>query len=122
MASKTIAIIGASGDRRKYGNKAVRAYLAEGYTVYPVNTNEATIEGLQVYRSVADIPGEIERVSLYLHPEAGLTVLDDIVNKRPKEVFLNPGSESPELVARARALGLNVIAVCSILAIGQIPD
>ena len=122
MASKTIAIIGASADRRKFGNKAVRAYAAEGYTVYPVNTNEATIEGLQVYRSVVDIPGEVERVSLYLHPEAGLSVLDEIAGKNVKEVFLNPGSESPTLLARASMLGLNVIQACSIVAIGQLPD
>jgi predicted CoA-binding protein len=51
---KTVAIIGASNDRRKYGNKAVRAYLQQGYSVYPVNPNELQIENLPVFKSIRD--------------------------------------------------------------------
>ena len=48
--TKTIAIIGASADRAKFGNKAVRAFLQQGYTVYPVNPKETRIEGLPFAR------------------------------------------------------------------------
>ena len=114
MKRPTIAVIGASADRSKYGNRAVRAYQASGYDVYPVHPQEQQIEGLKVYRSVEGIPVALDRVSVYLAPETGMKVVEGISRKGTRELFLNPGSESDELVAKARALGLNVIVACSI--------
>jgi predicted CoA-binding protein len=116
-----VAVVGASSVPGKYGNKAVRAYLRQGWTVYPVNPNEPTIEGLPAYRSVADIPGAVDRVTLYLPPAVGLTVLEAIRVKAPKEFFVNPGAESDALIARAEALGLEPIQACSIIDIGERP-
>lgn len=114
---KTVAVIGASRDRAKWGNRSVRAHLAAGYEVYPVHPSEAEIEGLKTYRSVADIPAELDRVSLYLPPELGIGVLPEIAKKGCRELFLNPGSESEELVEKAKALGLKPILACSIVAL-----
>ncbi|MBI4552115.1 MAG: CoA-binding protein [Candidatus Latescibacteria bacterium] len=122
MARKTVAILGASNDRRKYGNKAVRAYLAEGYTVYPINLHESVIEGLGVSRSVLDVPEALDRVSVYLPPDKGLAVIDEIARKGTRELFLNPGAESEALIARAEALGLQPILACSILEVGRSPE
>ena len=114
MKRPTIAIVGASADPGKYGNIAVRTYVASGYQVFPVHPKEEWIEGLKVYRSVLDIPAELDRVSVYLPPAIGMKVVDEIARKGTKELFLNPGSESEELVSKARSLGLNVIVACSI--------
>ena len=70
-----VAIVGASNDRSKFGNKALRAYLKRGFAVYPVSNREKTVEGLEAYPSVADIPGDIDRVSVYLRPKDTLEVL-----------------------------------------------
>ena len=103
----------------------MRAYLRQGWTVYPVNPTEAQshtkIEGLTVYPSLADVPGPIDRVSMYVPPAVGLTLLDEIKRVAPKELFLNPGTESDELVARAEALGFDPIQACSIVDIGERP-
>jgi len=120
-AGQTVAIVGASSAPNKYGNKAVRAYLRQGWTVYPVNPNETTIEGLTVYPTLADVPGRIDRVTMYVPPEVGLTLLEAIKRAAPSELFLNPGSESDELVTRAEALGLDPIQACSIVDIGERP-
>jgi len=117
----TVAVIGASNVRQKYGNRAVRAYLRQGWTVYPVNPNETIIEGLSVYRSIADVPGAVDRVSLYVPASVGVTLLDAIKAKGTKELWVNPGAESDELIARAEALGLNPIQACSIVDIGERP-
>ena len=118
----SIAIIGASADRSKFGNKAVRAYLLRGYEVYPVHPKAAEIEGLMVYPAIADLPAEsLDRVSLYLPPERGMDVLEQIARKRVGEVWVNPGAGSPELMARGRELGLKMIAGCSIVDIGVDP-
>ena len=117
----SVAVIGASSAPQKYGNKAVRAYLRKGWTVYPVNPNEKTIEGLTTFASLADVPGPVDRVSMYVPPSIGITLLDAIKAKAPGELFLNPGSESDELVERATALGLDPIQACSIIDIGERP-
>jgi hypothetical protein len=118
----TIAILGASTNRAKYGNKAVRAYARQGFDVYPIHPRAESIEGHKAYRSVLDVPVEkLDRVSLYLPPAVGLQAIEEIARKPPGEVWFNPGAESPELLARAEALGLNVVVACSILAVGESP-
>lgn len=119
---KTIAIIGASNDRNKYGNRAVRAYQRRGYAVYPVNPKETEIEGLPVFKSILDIPVRLNLISIYLPPAVSLKVLPDIAKKGCDELWLNPGSESEEVLAEAAVHGLNVIQACSIIAIGVSPE
>src|SRR5215510_2331728 len=97
----SVAVIGASNAPHKYGNKAVRAYLRQGWTVYPVNPNEDKVEGLQVYPTLAAVPGPVDRVSMYVPPSVGITLLDAIKTKGAGELFLNPGSEDDALVERA---------------------
>jgi len=119
---RTVAIVGASADRRKFGNKSVRACLRCGWDVYAVNPRGGEIEGLKVHASLADIPVPLHRVSLYLPPELGLAVLPDVAAVCPQEFFVNPGAESPELLDAARRLGLAPILACSMLAIGELPE
>jgi hypothetical protein len=116
-----VAIVGASADRSKFGNKSLRAYVKRGHEVYPVNPRGGTIEGLPAFKSVTDIPVDIDRVSVYLPPEMTLRVLDEIARKGTKELYLNPGSEDDRVVAKARSLGLRPILACSIVAIGESP-
>jgi predicted CoA-binding protein len=113
MSKQTVAIIGASADKTKFSNKAIHAHLHAGYDVYPVNPKEETIEGLKCYRLILDIPVALDRVSLYLPPPVGVKVLDDIAKKGCQELWINPGAESPELIQKARTLGLNPIFACS---------
>ena len=117
----TVAVIGASTDRRKFGNKALRAFREQGYQVVPIHPTAATVEGERAYPSVLDYPGSIDEATIYQHADAGLLVLDDISKKGIPVVWLNPGADEPQVVARARALGLNPRVACSILAIGDSP-
>jgi predicted CoA-binding protein len=122
MSRPTIAIVGASRNRRKFGNKAVRAYAQRRYEVYPVHPRESAIEGHPAYRSVLDVPvPELDRVSVYVPADVGLRVLDEIARRPVREVWLNPGADSPAVVAKARALGLNLVVGCSIVDIGVDP-
>ncbi len=121
MSKPTVAILGASTDRRKYGNKAVRAFLQQGYDVYPVNPKAVAIEGVPAYSSLAAVPVPLDRISVYLPPQIGLTMLEEIRQKGAKEVWFNPGSDSPELLAKAEALGLAPIQACSIVGVGVSP-
>lgn len=117
-----VAVIGASNDRSKFGNKAVRSYLAHGHSVYPVNLREATIEGQAAFRSILDVPADLDATLVYLPPATTLRVLPDIARKGPGQLYLNPGSEDDAVVAEARRLGLDPILACSIIAIGDTPS
>ena|SRR5437660_6145194 len=118
---KTVAVIGASGNRQKFGNRAVRAFRRQGYTVVPINPHEAEVEGLKAYRSVLDVPGTIDMATLYVPPSVGEQIIDEIARKKIAEVWLNPGAESGALIARARALDIRPIVACSIIGIGENP-
>lgn len=119
--NQTIAILGASADRVKFGNKAVRAFLLRGFTVWPVNPKETEIEGLPAFRSIADVPARPGMVSVYLPPPVLLKLLPDIAAKGCDELWLNPGTESLEVLAEAERLGLNVVQACSIVGVGVSP-
>jgi len=122
MVKPTIAIIGASADPDKFGNKAVRAYLQRGYRVFPIHPTAQTIERLEAYHSIVEVPvDKLDRVSLYLPPEIGLQVIEQVAQKTAREVWLNPGAESPALIARAQEMGLNIVTGCSIMDIGINP-
>ena len=116
-----VAVIGASRDREKFGNKAVRAYHAHGHRVFPVNLHEKEIEGIPAFRSVLQIPEPLDVVLVYVPPSVTLRLLPDLAKLRPKQLFLNPGSEDDAVVARAAELGLSPMLACSIVAIGDSP-
>ncbi|HWY32161.1 MAG TPA: CoA-binding protein [Candidatus Acidoferrum sp.] len=85
----TVVIIGASADRNKFGNKAVRAFLQKGWTVYPVNPKETHIEGLPAFKSIRDVPARPKVVSVYLPPPVLVKTLVDIAAKGCDELWLN---------------------------------
>jgi len=118
---KTVAVVGASSDRHKFGNKALRAFMAEGYRVIPINPNERQVEGMTTYASVLDVPERIDMATLYVQPDVGLRLLPELEQKQIAEIWVNPGADSEELLAEARRRKLNVIAACSIIGIGQNP-
>lgn len=117
-----IAIIGASNDRRKFGNKSLRAFRSQGYTVVPINPRETEIEGERAYRSVLDYPGPIDEASLYVPPDVGVGIMDDLAAKGIPSVWLNPGADGARVIARAKALGLHAIVACSIVGLGESPS
>ena len=118
---RTVAVLGASRDREKFGNRAVRAFRHRGFRVIPVNLEASLIEGLPTFRSVLDVRHPIDMATVYLNRAPGLSVLDELAEKTIKEVWLNPGADDPQVVAKARSLGLETILGCSILAIGEDP-
>ena len=119
---KTIAVVGASADRRKFGNKCVRAFLSAGWTVYPIHPTETEVEGRPVFRTIGDVPEpKLDVVSVYLNPKVGLTTLPTFTAKPIGEVWFNPGAESADVLAKAKELGLNAIAACSIVGYGMTP-
>ncbi len=117
----TVAVVGASNDRSKFGNKALRAYRDQGYEVIPINPNESEVEGLRAYRSVLDVPGAIDLATVYVQPQVAMHLLDEFEQKGIPEVWINPGAETDAMIADARRRRTKEIFACSIIGIGRSP-
>ena len=118
---QTIAVVGASRNRAKYGNKCVRAFAGGGWEVYPVNPGAEEIEGHRAYPSIKSVPGELQRISVYLPPKVTASLIPELADKGAWEVWFNPGSADSEVLAKARDYGLAVRDGCSIRDIGRSP-
>ena len=120
--AKTVAVVGASADRHKFGNKALRAFRHAGYTVVPINPHLTEVEGERAYPTVLDYPGTFDEATLYVPPAVGLEVVEQIAKKRIGKIWFNPGADARSVVDRAKALGLKAVVACSILGIGESPS
>ena len=119
--AKTVAVVGASSNRAKFGNKALRAFQAEGYTVIPINPHEREVEGIPAYASVLDVPGPIDMATVYVQPEIAMRLLDEFDRKGIPEVWINPGAETDQMLAEKKKRKANLIFACSILGVGRSP-
>lgn len=99
----------------------MRAFRQQGYTVFPINPKENEIEGLPAFKRIGDVPVRPQMVSVYLPPPLLVKILPEIAAKGCDELWLNPGTESDEVLAEAERLGLNVIQACSIVGVGVSP-
>jgi len=118
---KTVAVVGASSSRTKFGNKALRAFLDAGYNVVAINPNEGEVEGLKTYASVLDVPGPIDMATVYVQPAVTLRLLDEFTQKGIGEIWINPGAEDDTVMSEARRRKLNAVFACSIIGIGRHP-
>ena len=110
LASGSFAVVGASTDRSKYGNKVLRCYQQHGRKVYPVNPKAPEVEGLRAYPSLAALPEPVPAISVITPPAATEQVVREAHAAGVKHVWMQPGAESDEAIRTAEALGMNVIA------------
>jgi predicted CoA-binding protein len=122
MRMKTVAIIGAHNDRSRWGNKAVRAFLSKNFEVYPISAKEPEVEGIRAFQKLAEVPIRPDLISMYVRPDITLGLLPEIAEKGCDQLWLNPGTSSPEVLKKAEALGLNIVQGCSIIGIGVSPS
>jgi uncharacterized protein len=109
LAGDAFAVVGASKDRTKYGNKVLRAYLQAGKKVFPINPRETEIEGLACYPDLASLPEAVHGVSIVTPPAVTEKLIPQIAAVGIKHVWLQPGSETAAAMERAAELGLNTI-------------
>ena len=110
LASGSFAVVGASTDRSKYGNKVLRCYQQHGRKAYPVNPKAPEVEGLRAYPSLAALPEPVSAISVITPPAATEQVVREAHAAGVKHVWMQPGAESDEAIRTAEALGMNVIA------------
>ena len=109
LACSRFAVAGASRDRRKYGNKCLRAYLQAGRDVVALNPRETEVEGVPAYASAVDVPEAPEALTVVTPPHVTESVVEDAAAAGVAHVWMQPGAQSERAIARARELGISVI-------------
>ncbi|MEZ6196841.1 MAG: CoA-binding protein [Planctomycetota bacterium] len=109
LEAPRFAVVGASVDRDKYGNKVLRCYQQNGRPVVPVNPRQTEIEGLVAFPSLTDVGGSDLGVSIITPPPVTERVVDEAIALGIRQLWMQPGAESAPAIARAEAAGLNVI-------------
>ena len=118
--SPAYAVIGASKNRIKYGNKVLRCYLQHHLTVYPVHPQEQLIENMPVFSSVHELPSEVHSISIITPPAITEQVVTAAIKKGIKNIWLQPGAESEQAINDCLNHHINVIAngACILVVLG----
>lgn len=110
LDGSTFAVVGASRDRSKYGNKVLRAYQQNALTVYPVNPRAEEVEGLPAYPNLGSLPERVHGVSIVTPPSVTERVVEEAHEMGIRRLWMQPGAGSDSAVERAETLGMDVIA------------
>ena len=120
LAVGSFAVVGASVDRAKYGNKVLRCYAQHGLPVVGVNPKLTAVEGLPCHASLRAIPGAVRAVSVVAPPAAAAAIVADAMAAGVRHLWFQPGAEEATASATARTAGLSVIddGSCLLVALG----
>ena len=110
LNSSSFAVVGASIDRTKYGNKVLRCYQQHGKEVYPINPRAAEVEGLRAYPSLGSLPVKPKAISVITPPAITEQVVREAAAAGVTHVWMQPGAESEAAIRTAESLGMSVIA------------
>jgi uncharacterized protein len=114
----SVAILGASDKPDRYSHMLLKRLVSKGHPVYPVNPALKTVDGVPVYRTLADLPPGIEVLSVYMNERRSAEIADAIVASGIPRVIFNPGAENPALAERLAAAGVRVEEACSLVLSG----
>jgi len=89
--------------------------------VIPVNPRENEVDGLPCVHRIADLPAGVHGLSIVTPPQVGTALVEDAAAHGIKRVWFQPGAESAEALARAKALGMVAIAdgACVMVALAR---
>ena len=110
VQGKRLVIIGLSRGGKKFGNIAYKELKARGYSLYAIHPQAQEIEGVPCYPNLAALPGQVDGVLVSVPPQKAKAVLQEVAATGIKNVWLQQGSESGEVLAQAKQLGLNVVS------------
>ncbi|ORZ27056.1 CoA-binding protein, partial [Lobosporangium transversale] len=111
-AEQKFAVVGASNNRSKFGNKVLRWYIDNGYTAVPVNPKEKSIESLSCVPNLSALPGNPAdyHISVITPPPATKSILEEAHKNGITRVWLQPDVDSPEALDYAKETGIKIIA------------
>jgi predicted CoA-binding protein len=110
LSSPAYAVVGASSNRQKFGNKVLRCYIQNKLKAYPINPNEQEVEGLKTVSTISDLPPEVQSISIITPPTVTEKIVKDAITQGIKNIWMQPGAESTKAIEDCKQHGINVIA------------
>ena len=92
-----IALVGASNEPKKYGNKILLDLVSKGYNVVPINITEDTIAGIKTYKNVLDLKESPSIINFVVPPKIGFEITKELVENNYDNFWYQPGAESKEI-------------------------
>ena len=114
-ASERVVVLGASPNEERYANKAMKMLLEYGHQPIPVNPAFDEILGIKCYKSITEVPGPVDTVTLYLGAARSEPLIAEILKAKPKRIIFNPGAENPHLAREAEARGIEAVEGCTLV-------
>ena len=115
---KSIVVLGASTNPDRYAFKAMQRLREHGHKAIPVNPAFTEVLGERCYPSIADVPGPIDTVTLYLNAGRSAPLIQDILKAKPGRIIFNPGAENEELAKTALSAGIETVEGCTLVMLG----
>ncbi|MCH7725204.1 MAG: CoA-binding protein [Planctomycetes bacterium] len=114
------AVIGASRNRDKYGNKVLRCYLQNDHRVFAINPNADEVEGMPAHADLASLPEPVHGISIITPPSVTELIVEQAVSLGIQNIWMQPGADSPTAIATARQASLNLISgtACLLVVLG----
>ncbi len=111
----TVALVGATDNRGKYGSIIYRDLKRKGFPVFAVNPHRATVDGDPAYATLADLPEKPTVVNIVVPPEETLKVLEQARDLGYMDVWVQPGAESSRVLEFLDDAGFNYLATACIM-------
>jgi predicted CoA-binding protein len=112
---RNVAVLGASPNRERYSNRAIRLLAEHGYRPIPVNPALGEIEDFACYRTLKEITGPLHTITIYLNPSRSTPLIDEILAAHPQRIIMNPGAENEALAEAASSAGIEVVEACTLV-------
>ena len=117
-----IALIGASNDKNKYGNKILLDLISKGHNVVPINPKEDSIAGLKSYSNVSELSEKPSIIKFVVPPNIGFQLTKDLVESDYDNFWYQPGAESEEISSYLYLNSKNYIDDKCIMVVTRLSD
>ncbi|MCG8501491.1 MAG: CoA-binding protein [Firmicutes bacterium] len=117
---KNWAVVGATANEEKYGYKIYKKLKSKGYRTYPVNPNYQEIEGDRCYAGLSELPEVPDVIDMVVAPKHGIKVVEEAAKLGIKNIWLQPGTVSDELLQLAEEKGIHTVQACVLVALNYV--
>ncbi|MBI3399188.1 MAG: CoA-binding protein [Deltaproteobacteria bacterium] len=106
---KRIAVVGLSPKKDRPSHRVAEYLVSKDYDIIPVNPNCKEVFGRKCYKSLLDVPGDIDVVDIFRRREDVMPIVEAAIKIQAKAIWMQEGVVNEEAAKKARQTGINVV-------------